>query len=83
MLNGGSARAFADLRQQLLALQPVIAEDPDFDEFVGIEATLDFGHDGVGQARAADDHDRMEHVSTRPEGAAIGADELFHRLHCR
>jgi hypothetical protein len=83
VLNRGCARAFTDSRKQIFALQSVIPEHPDFDEFVGSERALDFGHHAVGQARAAEDHDRMEAMSARPEGATIGGADRFHRVHCK
>ena len=82
MLNRGCARAFADLREQILALQPVVAQHPDLDEFVSFEATLDFAHHAVREAGTADDHDGIERMSARPEGAAVSGVEQFHRAHC-
>lgn len=82
MLNRGCTRAFADLREQILAVQPVVAQHPDLYEFVGFEATLDFAHHALREAGTADDHDRTKRMSARPEAAAASGVEQFHRAHC-
>lgn len=83
MLDRGCARALADLREQFLALRPVLAEYPDLDQFVCLEATLDLADDTVGKAGARDDHDGTECVSASPKGATLGGTDLFHTTHCR
>ena len=82
MLNRDCAREFTDPRKQIGALPPVVPEHLDFYEFVCLETALDFGHDAVGQACAADCHDWIECMRARPEEAAIGSGFLIHRAHC-
>ncbi len=82
MLHRGCARALAYLREQVLAVAPVIVQHPDLDEFMGLEAALDFDHDAAGEPGAADNHHRLERMSASPEGAAVSEIEQFHCAHC-
>jgi hypothetical protein len=66
------AGAPADLLQQDHALPAVVAEDPDLDQLVTLEAALDFRQYAVGETRAADHDDGAQCMGARPERAALG-----------
>ena len=83
VLDGGRARARADLREQRLAPYPVFAGNPDLDELVCLQAAVDFGNDAFRKTGAADDYHRTERMRPRLEGTARGRIDRFHRPHCK
>jgi hypothetical protein len=62
--------ALADPGHPLFARLAIVGRGADLDELVGLERAVDLGHDLVGEALVADDHDRREAVRLGAQLAA-------------
>ena len=71
MLNRGCIQVFADPVQNVLARLAVIAQDPDLDEFVGGQATVDFTGYRRCETAAADQYGGFEGMGTGFERSAL------------
>jgi len=60
----------ADFLHPHAASRAVVGESPHLDELVGLQGTVDLGHDLVGEAFVADDDDWIELVRLGAQGAA-------------
>ena len=65
-----SLQALADLAHPGIARLPVVGGRPHLDELVSLQRAVDLGHDLVGEALVADDHEGIEPVRLRAQLAA-------------
>ena len=71
MLHGGGLQSCTDIHEERSAPPAFGTIDAHLDQFVGLEATVDFGEDGVGEAVLADAGDRLEAVGAGAQGAPL------------
>jgi len=71
MLHGSGIQGFADASQKSLTLDSIVACDPDFDQFVSLEADVDLLHHSIGQAFVANQDDGAQGVGGGPKVAAL------------
>ena len=76
MLHGSGIQGFADASQKSLTLDSIVACDPDFDQFVSLEADVDLLHHSIGQAFVANQDDGDEAVCLGFKGLALKRTEL-------
>ena len=65
--------------EQTFALRPIPSGELDFDEFVALQAAIDFGQDPGGEPGVADDDHRLQRMGTGLERAPLGGCEWVHR----
>jgi hypothetical protein len=61
-----------------LSRRAILTEDPNLDEFMALERSIDFVQDGRREPRVTDHHARLQLVSTGAHCAALGWTEYFH-----
>ncbi len=62
----------AELGELGCAFFPVHRSEPDLDQTMALERAIDLFQHRIGQSLRPDDHDRVQGVGARPEGAALG-----------
>jgi len=62
----------ADLREQRLALSPVVIEHANLDQLVGDQIDIDFVQHSRSEAVLADADERVQRMRLRAEGAPRG-----------
>ena len=72
MLHRRRIEVAADLREQRLALAPVVVEHADLDQRVGDQIDIDFVQHGWREAVLADADERVKGMRLRAEGAPLG-----------
>lgn len=77
MLDGRGIEFVGQCLENRFASGPVIGLDPDLDQAVGIEGSVDFFRDSSGQAVGADHHDRVEMVRFSALIFALGRGKLY------
>src|SRR5690606_3573870 len=79
VLNGRGAGVRADGAHEVVALVLIVAVDFDLDQFVRLEAVVDFLQDGSAEAFGPDHDDRAQRMCTRFQRAALrGSEDLVH-----
>lgn len=78
MLHFCAPGLFADRGEHGVALFSICAGGANLDEFVGEQIALDFGDDGGGQTRIADENDRFKCVRTGAKFAALRGGNIEH-----
>ena len=78
VLDGRGTQFAADLFIVGDTIVTAVAIDADFDQFMCLEAVVDFLEDRVGQAVFRNRNDRMQGMSLGAQFAALGQSELLH-----
>jgi len=78
VLHGLRAAVLAERGQRDLARRTVQLRGADLDQLVGRQRALDFGHHRVGEALAAQVHERPQGVRARLQGLAFCRGQAIH-----
>ena len=79
MLYRPGAKPLTELVHQALAFLPVVVDNPDLDQFMGIEANADFLEDRLGKSVPADRYDRIQAVRPETQLTPLVRSDFKHR----
>ena len=78
MLYRERIQLFADGFQIVVSFFTVVVVDANLDQFMCLEANVDFFYDGFGQAALGDGNDRVQAMGLGTQGAALIGLKLLH-----
>ena len=76
MLYRPGAKPLTEVVHQTLAFLPVVVDDPDLDQFMGIEANADFLEDRLGKSVPADRYDRIQAVRSGTQRTPLAGSDF-------
>lgn len=78
MLNIDAVERSTDFAAESLAVLAIDTVEPQFDQFMGLERSVDLCHHSCGEAFLADRDDRLEVVCSGAQGTSLDGGNFNH-----